>query len=309
MSTDSTQTGAATPDLKPMSMGEIIDQSFKAYRRAWKPLALVAIIPLVPAVLSSGTMMSAMPVNDPNDIENNLIVQLGMRASQGDWTGIIALFSAVFLLLLISLFLYPIAYGAQAAICSHTILGRPIGAREALQIAARRYFSLLGTGLLSILLYLVAFPVLVIGGLVILSPLTLMAGYIAMTVYLVFTLHAVVVESTAGGVPAMKRSFELVKGRFWPLLGLGVLFTLLVSIVGGILSLFTALPMQLLPTFVFQSVVSAWILVLLQSLPSLLTGPFTIMGMTMAYYDTRMRKEGFDLELKAAAQAPETEPQ
>jgi hypothetical protein len=107
------------------------------------------------------------------------------------------------------------------------------------------------------------------------------------------TVPALIVEGLVG-TKALRRSFALVKGRWWStfaivLVGIGlveVVIGFVVGLVAGlILSGTSSLAVFLVVTFLIGMVVAALIL------------PITVCVTTTLYYDLRVRKEGLDLSL------------
>jgi hypothetical protein len=299
--------GPGSAQFRPMEIGEILDRSFRMFRAAWKPLVIVGLIGTVPGVISGiGGLMLVGGVSS-SDPTRSLLFRVAMQAQGGDFSQVLALGGVYLLMALAAMLFYPLVQGAVIAICSRAFLGQPTDAGMALRISLRRYPALLGTMFLLGLTYLVAIPLLAIAGLVILAILTIPAGLVALSVYFAFTNHAVVVEQAGGGVPAMTRSFKLVGGRFWPLLGLGIIFTLMMSVVGGMIGFVFNLPLSIAGA-ITQNFTLSMIGALVTSLVTAVTMPFKLVGLTLAYYDTRMRKEGFDLELLAQSRAVNPDP-
>ncbi len=138
-------------------------------------------------------------------------------------------------------------------------------------------------------------PVGILGGLV------AIAGGVAAAVFL-FTRWTVspaaLVAEQLGPVSALGRSFGLVRGRFWPVLGAVLLAYLLYFVVSQIVSVLTTVltvagalgseQISFIPTVigtVFVSVIAT---------------PFLAAMVTIIYFDLRVRTEGYDLELMAA---------
>lgn len=289
------------PFLRPMDIGEILDRTFKLYRTAWKPLILIGLITGIPSILFTGFTQSMSRV-DMNAGEGFLLDAFAM-ASVGDYTDLL-LYGAVNVAFILGLlFLAPLVQAATIAVCAQTVLNQPITVREALLVGARRYWPLLGTYVLSLLLFIVAIPVLALGGLVIFAILTIPLGLIALAVFLIFSGHAVVIEETQGGFPALKRSYRLGKGYFWRLLGLGVLFTLMVGVLSIMLNLVPGV-MAGVSAAVGSNPVLDWFSTILSGVATIVAAPFTFVGLTLVYYDTRMRKEGLDLEMAVESQQP-----
>lgn len=299
--------GPGDPMLRPMEIGEILDRSFRVFKVAWKPLITVGLIGAVPGIITGIGGMFMLGGIDAANPTRNFLFRAAMEADGGDFTKLLGIAGIYLVAALASLLLYPLVQGSVIAICSRSILGQSTDAGTAMRIALRRYPALLGTMFLVALAFIVALPALTIAGLVILAILTIPAGMVALSVYLVFTNHVVVIEQAGGGIPAMTRSFRLVGGRFWPLLGIGIIFTLMMSVAGGILGVVVNLPIQIVST-VTHNIGLTMISVIITSLTAAITMPFKLVGMTLAYYDTRMRKEGFDLELLAQSQVVNSNP-
>jgi hypothetical protein len=97
------------------------------------------------------------------------------------------------------------------------------------------------------------------------------------------------------GWDALKRSRELVRGRFWPTLAVLVLMTILSGIVQAIfLGVLTGL-VSVTGNEVARALADA----VGQTASSALTTPLSAAVLTVLYFDLRVRKEGFDLELLA----------
>jgi hypothetical protein len=100
-----------------------------------------------------------------------------------------------------------------------------------------------------------------------------------------------------GPVAALRRSFRLVKGRWWKVaatLIVGVLLvTFLASIIQGVLLIVPALLAD------GNDVVLAFATVVAGTVGSVMSTPFTVAVAALVYFDQRVRKEGFDLELLA----------
>jgi hypothetical protein len=103
----------------------------------------------------------------------------------------------------------------------------------------------------------------------------------------------VIAAEGRGSAGALSRSFELVKKRFWPVLGvlvLAVLITVVIGLItGAIIGGVTA------ATGTIQTDLQT----VLNILIGIVTTPFTVAVLTVAYFDLRVRLEGLDVELLA----------
>lgn len=303
------------PPLRPMDVGEILDQSFKLFFRSWKPLLAVGLISAIPGILSSGLTQNMAAV-DPSDPSANYIFQAMARMESGDFGGLMLIGGIYLVVALALVFIYPVVQGAIIVICSRSVLGARVTLGEAIRAGATRYLPLLGTYLLVSLVMLGSLVLLfgsayllgrtaagvpIMGLLFILGFLVMIPLLLVLTVFLVFSGHAVVVEHVGGGLPAIRRSFQLASGLFWRLLGLGLLFTVLTMVAGAAIGLVTVLPLTIVQLTSGPNPFFGWLTAILSGAGSAVTMPFTFVGLTLAYFDVRMRKEGYDLELLASA--------
>jgi hypothetical protein len=114
-----------------------------------------------------------------------------------------------------------------------------------------------------------------------------------------------VVLEGRGPVDAMRRSWHLVTGDFWRVFGILLLTSLLVGLVGSMLTF----PFTLIGTMlgmlgassVTNTIVSAVLIAIGGTLGAMLTYPFEAGVSGLLYADRRMRSEAFDLVLQTAA--------
>jgi Membrane domain of glycerophosphoryl diester phosphodiesterase len=248
--------------LRPLSAGEILDTSFILYRRHFTALATVALV------------CTGVP----------LVLRLFVEASGGIWTNL----SLGLLYGLSLVVLNLVATGATVFIVSESYLGRPISAREALA----RAMPYIGRILVCSLLL-----ALVVG----LGLLLLLVPGIILAVGLALAIPAVVLEPRTSASAALSRSWELTRGSRWRIFGLG--FTLLVLLyipvvaVTGLLAV--VLPQASGGSFGPTSI-STVAAMAIGGIVQMLIYPLFYCVLTVTYYDLRVRKEGFDLELLAS---------
>ena len=207
------------------------------------------------------------------------LIQVYMRASGGiHW-----ILSMVYVLLAVVLGL--IATGATVFVVSESYLGRGITAREALARATPFVVPLI---LASLAMGIVIF----IGLLLILIP-----GIIAIC-GLAVTVPALVVESLSP-TAAMGRSWALTRTHRLRMLGLFVVvFILLVIPYLAVMGLFSLVAALASATGASSAILVVGIVI--AAIAQLLISPLYQAALVIAYYDLRVRKEGFDLELLAS---------
>jgi hypothetical protein len=125
---------------------------------------------------------------------------------------------------------------------------------------------------------------------------------IILGVGLALAIPAVVLEPGRSASGALSRSWELTRGSRWRIFGLGiVLFVLLYIPVVAISGLVAVLvPRGAGPSFAASST-STIIALAIGGLVQLFIYPLFYCVLTVTYYDLRVRKEGFDLELLASS--------
>jgi hypothetical protein len=183
--------------------------------------------------------------------------------------------------------LFVVSDGAVIAIVSEVYLGRPAVASTGLRAVQGRIGSLIGSSLLR--------NVLVGLGLI----LFVVPGVIAFV--LTFAMPMAIVLEGEYTSAALSRSRELARGHFGHVLGTLVLLVIIVF--GMMIGVGIALGLAAETLGITDRTVS---LVLNLALTALY--PLFSVGGTLLYYDLRIRKEGFDLEMMAQDLLGETVP-
>ncbi len=293
-----------------MSAGDILDAAIRLYRQNFIPLVTIVAIVNVPIlVLQSVGYAFVLPLSDdPNAFRNLNPSTVGIFF--GILTFVVALVGGIFSLL---------ELGALTAFVSERFLGHEMTVRRAYRVAFGRAVSLLIAAILfffavlalvAVVMGIIFVPVLALGvsggtnqtgnalaGIaflclcVLFIPLLLGVAYF--TTRWIFWIQAIVIEqyNSTGG---LGRSWKLVKGSFWRVFGFLLLISLMVYFltlgpVGAMSVGLVFLPSPLL-RFVLQSILSGII--------GILVAPLQYTTLTVLYYDLRIRKEGFDLQMQ-----------
>ncbi len=253
-----------TPMLRPLSLGEVLDTSFSLYRRLFGPLLLITIATRL------------LPIA----IEVYLGSAGGALAHPGLW-----LFNAF-----LSAILGALAAGASTFVVSESCLGRTLPAERALARTAPYLWPLLVLAVATSLVVMLGLLFFVVPGLILFAALALGTP-------------ALVLEDL-GGIEAMGRSWSLTRGYrgkvlsalfavgvliFLPGIALGTYAAMAgtrADLEGGAAGGMTALGLT----------VGVYLL-------STLIYPLLYCVLTVSYYDLRVRKEGFDLEVLASGLA------
>jgi hypothetical protein len=249
--------------LRPLSVGEILDTSFSLYRRHFGALATVSLV------------CTGLP----------LVLRLFVEAAGGLFAHLMLALAYFLSLVVLSL----IATGATVFIVSESYLGRPLSAREALMRATPYMGRILIASLLMALVIGMGFLLIVFPGVI-------------LAVGLAVAIPAVVLESGRSASGALSRSWELTRGSRWRIFGLGI--TLFVLLYVPVLAI-SGMVAVLLPggsAAAFGPSSTPTIVALANGgVIQLVIYPLFYCVLTVTYYDLRVRKEGFDLELLASS--------
>jgi hypothetical protein len=176
-----------------------------------------------------------------------------------------------------------IATAAKVFVVSESYLGRPLAARDALRRATPLFARLIICSLLFAIIVGIGFIFLFIPGIILVCGLLL-------------AFPSLVLESSLSPTGALSRSWSLTRGSRWRMFGLLVTMVLLlyVPLVG--LGAIAAVVLPGGARGTSPGTVTLAVVGLLQ----MLLYPLLYCVLTVAYYDLRVRKEGFDLEVLAS---------
>ena len=172
---------------------------------------------------------------------------------------------------------------ASTFVVSDAYLGRETSAIVALQRALSLLGRLVVISLLSTLLIGLGFMLLIVPGVILLS------GLVLSTV-------VAVLEAPPSATAAMGRSWELTRGSRGK-----VFLTLLVAF---LLLLVPSIALGGVEALLGSEGGIGLVVLALEAILQILIYPFLYVVMTVLYYDLRVRKEGFDLELLASSLQP-----
>jgi membrane-anchored glycerophosphoryl diester phosphodiesterase (GDPDase) len=257
--------------LRQMGIGEVLDAAIKLYRLEWKVLMGIVAFVLVPLtflgayVTRTLGVFTQQPVVSPDDFYSTFVANAILAAIQ-------------------LLFVLPFLTAAVARAATKIYLGEEVGIGPTYRFALTKVHSILWISVLTLLATMIGFILLVVPAFLVFVRLT-------------FGSTVLVVEGKKG-TKALGRSWRLAKGHFWRLLGALILAGLMSSIIAAVL----AIPGNLVADAVGPQ---GWPLRALgESLASVLTTPFTTLITVLLYFDLRIRKEGFDIEVMAQELPP-----
>ena len=255
--------------LRPLEIGDILDETFRMYRRHFVLFAGVSVAFAIPLAALAGygffslfnNVFNQAAGGTPTDVTQttNALVGLGIGY-------------------VVVLAIQPLQYGAIIYVICESALGRPVTIGGIVRAALRKYVHVLGFVFLALLMA-VAFC---------LFPLWIwiLVGWIAL-------LPAMFVENLGLG-GAMGRSWRLVQGRWWRTFLVVLLIVILNYVVTLALDAFLYLGQTLLSV-----VVSPYLALTLYEVGAIviqgLTIPVLLIAIVLLYFDLRVRKEAIDL--------------
>lgn len=293
-----------------MSVGEWLDATFSMYRRNFALIASISAVVQIPyalvtLVLFEITGLGAFVRSPLSSFNGQTLTPEQAQALLNSVWGALAV--TVGLLIVSLLIVLPLGEAATTRAVSDRYLDNKSSLRSAYGAAWKRLPSLIALILILIAAYVGLIAALVVvlilfaavgagaaGGVIaLLAIIALIPIVLIVIVRTVIAVPAIVLERTSGW-GGLKRSWALVSGRFWPTFGRIFLLALISGIISGVVSTVLELPLSSLDpsnSFVYEQVASA--------VAAVFIGPITYVGVTLLYYDARIRKEGFDIEMLA----------
>jgi hypothetical protein len=275
---------ATTSDLlRPMRVGDILDGAIRLYRSNFRLLVGIAAWVYVPLCFL---------------------------------TFVFSPMTYTVLVMVVSGFLLPAV--ATIAI-SERILNRKISVIGSYIRVGKRLFTLIGAMLLVVMLVLliilgasIVFGILIAFlsssawgmrlprtlTIIVIMPVMVFSA-LTLSVRLLFTLQAVVIEGSKA-TRAIGRSMELAKGSFWKILIVLISVFMAIFLINSLFGFVGGAVVAVL-----GRLSAVWFFISRTGIINLLLQPFQIAVIVLLYYDTRVRKEGYDLEVMAQELAVE----
>ena len=261
------------PGLRPLSFGEVLDVALKIFGRHWQTLVACVLVPTIPIqIVSVLTILAIAPEQfDPDRSATTVI--------EGTGTEIAAIAVVQILSLIASLLATAACFKAVA----DGYLGQPPTLGGSLRFGLPRIPRLFGLSV-------------VCGVMIALGVLGCLVGALFVAALVILSVPAMLLERI-GVFAAIGRSFELVKGRYWQIvLMLLVIFVALLFISAFFGSIFGALARAGGDA---SETANAFVSFIAGVGASAITTPIFAALLTVLYFDQRVRKEGFDLQLLA----------
>jgi len=297
-------------ELRPLTLGELLDRTFRLYRNNfWLFAGIMAIpsafsIPFGVVVFSmQGSALSAAPPS-PKLLAGVVLFALALMC----------LFSAV----------YAVAIGATTFAVSEAYLGQKISVRDAYRKVRGNFWRIIGVVVVALIR---AYAMLIVFGigiaivfiisaavmgafgrgqprpvLAIVMGLVMFLAYLAgIALWMLWSLrYAVSIPALllerVGVLAALRRSVQLTRGRRWQML-VAIFLCTIIAYVGVIV--FQGPFFMSLMLSARAGHVSEWLAyasAMSGAIGGAITGPVLLIALVLCYYDTRIRKEAFDLQ-------------
>lgn len=288
--------------LRPLTLSDVLDGMFRMFLAHWRTYVLALGLVLLPLNFILAVLGGLAGVNQ--GILDQFLNPATAQAAIETGPDLVALFTFLGIAALSAVLVSPFVRGVACRISADAFDGRNPQPREVLRETLPRYWALVGAALL---IGLVAFAVLIVPGALLIGGvatggdgLAVLGGILMFVAFFVviwlvnrFQLaFAAVVVERVGPVAALRRSAELVKGRWWRVFGT----LLLASLVSGIVAQIASLPFAL-PGDIFGDVLGVVFLTIGTVIASIITTPLSANAQTLLYFDGRIRNEGYDLEV------------
>lgn len=267
-----------TPQLRPLSMGEVLDAGFRLFRHRFGALMVCALVPIVPLTILSMIIVAS---TDPTafDVDTSATSSDDGSVLIGDLLDRLLTGAAAAL-----------AIAACFKVISSAYLGERTGAGESLRYGLTRLFPLM-------VAYVVLSILIPIGLILLLIPGIFLAVKWSLT-------YAAIVGERAGPFRGMGRSWELTKGHWWRIFGTLIVVALLALVLT--VALLAAIGAAAAASDSISDTTFAVVLTIATIIVLAIIYPLIAAIITVLYYDLRVRNEGFDLQLLARGVGSDT---
>jgi len=280
-----------------MTLGEILDQAIRLYRRNFLAFIGIIAIPYIPLTLiqTGLTYLSTSSLTDYQPDPSNPFVLPGAY-----WMGFLGILAVA---IIQGILVNGVAGAALTRAVAENYTGQPVDILGAYRKIGPSLGSLLGAMILFALIMFAsgigATFVPCVGWLV--GP----GLFVFLSLVVGPLLAPVVVLERQSATVSLRRAWDLGRVRFWWLLGFALILSLFAQLIINGPSYLIQMILQytlsnqgsLLEQMVWSNVIQVFV----QMAGGLLYLPLQLSAMTVVYFDLRVRAEGLDLALQAAA--------
>jgi MFS family permease len=286
------------PRLRPLGIGEILDTAIKIYRSRFATLVKAVLVVVAPVQILTAVVQISIPKDTIDPVTQEVDVAAAVGAG-----------AAIAIVTLLGFIAAQLATATVFKIISSAYLGEHEDWRSSLRFALRRLHRVIWVAVLPVIVLVLVVAVSVVLALLLtLWSIPIILAFAAGLVYLYFcwyfAIPALLMEDRRG-TKALRRSRQLVRGRFWPSFAAVVIAIMLAGVVaaalqGAVLAVVLSTDNELVETVV-QAIAG--------TATSALVTPFSAAAILVIYFDLRVRKEGFDLELLARTLGTDVPPE
>ncbi len=267
---------ASARDLGPRSGGKQLDLAFNIYFGNFTRLLLCTLVVIAPFTL----VQIILDLVALQEVQGSLdYVQIGdtRRFIDVDTYIVITIVEGV-----LGYLVYLLAIGVAYRAASEAYMGRPVNAVESIRFAAPKTHSILWITFLTFLATMLGLVLLIIGA-------------IWISIGLAVAVPALMVEDLRGS-KALRRSWNLIRDNWWRTFGVLIVAALFAGLLSFIAGLAGAAADGLA-----ENNIAVWVVIVdsLSGIATAFTAALLAVVATVIYYDLRIRKEGFDVEMLA----------
>jgi hypothetical protein len=257
------------PEIRPLSFGETLDRSFALYRSHFPVLATICLVPGLVVMFSNVSLRLLSEATPQSAVKSSYLTVI-----------------PTILLIFIYLFLQFLTMAACVLAVAEIYLGRNVTVAAAYGKMLQSVWQMLG------LLINICIRMLLCIATIILIPMALL-----LMLWYAFAIPASLVERLSSG-KALTRSRDLTEGMRGQIFLTFVLMLILTYIVTLVLQM----PIGFLTVKIVreQHAIPMWLTVfagLMNAVAGALTTPPLMVALTLLYFNTRVVREGYDLEL------------
>lgn len=243
--------------MRPRTLGEILSGAFEIYKDNASKLILIVAVVVVPLSLLGALLGRALARS-----KEETVTVLGQTHTVSTRTFAAVVLGSI-IAAIIAVIISSVLQAALMRAGALATIGDPVDVESSFRWGLKRFGSVILVGLL-------------VGLAVAVGLLLLFVGAIIFGVFLSVSIPALVIEDRRG-TEALKRSWQLVTGHFWHVLGVVVVAAIITGIVSSILGALGG-----------DNWFVSWIF---SVIAQIITTPFAALVSILLYLDLRARKE------------------
>lgn len=279
-------------DLRPMTLGEVLDRTFKLYRsNFWTFAGIIALPYLLILLVQIGSAAFATDSRPSQSVPQFSPTLVAGALAGGS------------IVVILYLLMAGAAHAATVFAVSDLYLAKAATVRGSFSRVGSKVFRVLGLFFLVLLLAVVGIVAVSFFGAILKSAASVVLGFVALIVLGIIFLCRIAVAvpiamlENIGPVRSLSRSMQLTKGHGWQIF---LIFLLLGCLSYAALMLFQVPFIALAADAALKHQQVSIATQILQSLSAfvsqVLIGPIGTIALSLMYYNLRVRKEAFDIQ-------------